>query len=202
MSEPEDEDTREAKYAAAFAKYLDAVERESRSAIAMLYGDLPPWFPEPALNLVRQSIASLRNAGQSDERIRDIVARERDCTLEVPGSARDPDDFYKSANYLAHVQWALELDPRRALTELAGQDAAVGWRLRQQRRRFSATGNETKKARKNQREQQWLTIGRPLRANFPKETDSWLAKQISKESGDKASTIRAALARLGLTRRK
>jgi hypothetical protein len=149
---------------------------------------------------VRQAIASLRAAGQSDERICEIVVLERDCQLEIP-AVQDPINFYDSVNYLAHVQWALSQEKTKAIKELAGKSAAIGEIVRAQRREFSALGNPTKKKNAAAKERTWRDIGTPLRLNHPEASNLWLAKQIAAKSGGKCSTIRAALAKLGLQKK-
>lgn len=123
-------------FANALARYLEVEENEYRSAIAMLYGRLPDWLPEPVLPQIHGAISSLRKAEQSDEQICEIVSLARDSRLEaVPGTARDAVDFFKSAYDLAHVQWALSLHKADALKELAGSRAAQDYRR-------SKSGNE------------------------------------------------------------
>jgi len=178
---------------AAVERFLDAGARETEAVIAKLYGPLPSWFPQPALLHVRQAIDSLRDAEQSDEQILEVVKQERAGTLQVPGTARDSVGFYRSANYLAHVQWALEQSPERALTELAGADAAWAWQARRRQREFSRKGNEAKQEQADEHVQNWLAIGLLLRKQHPNASDRWLADRIAVRSGDKASTIRAAL---------
>lgn len=186
----------------AMDRYLDAVHVAYATTIAKLFeGGLPDWVPEPAVTRVRQAIASLQAADQSDARICEIVALERDCRLEIP-DVRDPINFYDSVNYLAHVQWALGEGKAKALKELGGQSAAIGDAVRDQRRQYSARGNATKKEKAAKNAQTWLDIGAPLRGSHPGASNTWLARQIANRSGDKESTIRAALAELGLQKKK
>lgn len=98
-------------------------------AIAEVYRKLSAWLPEPVTSRIEQCISALRDTGQSSERIAEIVRQARiPDGLEVPGTAIDRVDFIKSANYLAHVQWALEHDKSQALEHLAGKQAARNYR--------------------------------------------------------------------------
>jgi len=123
-------------------RHLDAITDFESRVIAKLYGKLPAWLPEPILPQIRQAIASLRNAQQSPERIAEIVERARAEQLEdAPGTALDVTDFFKSAHYLAHVQWALSLDKADAIKALAGRVAAKNY-LRSKRGNEALYGTE------------------------------------------------------------
>jgi hypothetical protein len=114
----------ERKAIAAAERYLAGLSSAYEATIAKLYGGkLPDWVPEPAVARVRQAISSLRAAKQTDERIFEVVRLERDGLLQIP-AVLDPLNFYDSANYLAHVQWALSLSKADAIRELGGRRAA------------------------------------------------------------------------------
>jgi len=82
------------------------------------------------------------------------------------------------------------------------RSAELGARVRTQRRKYSKRGNDSKKREAERKAQRWLEIGQALRAKNPEKSDSWLAAQIAAKTGDKKSTIRAAIPRLDLGRRK
>ena len=201
IAEPDDDEPSPQDIAAA-ERILETEEAFCAAAIARLYGPLPEWLPTPVLPQIRQALAAQRNAGQSPERISETISVARRGRYDVPGSVLDSVDFIKSANYLAHVQWALEQGKARALTELSGRAAAIGQRTVEQRRTYSRKGNEAKRERASQREHEWLAIGRPLRSRLPNMTDNQLAQQIASKTGSKPSTIRAALKKLGLAKKK
>lgn len=114
-------------------RYFQAIGLADSRAIGMLFGDLPNWLPEPIQPRIRRAISSLRAAGQSDERICELVALARDARLEtVPGAVKDVYDFFNSVNELAHVQWALSLEKASALRELAGSRAAKDYQRSKQ----------------------------------------------------------------------
>ena len=190
------------KQAEAFARIEAAQARADSEAIAKLYGRLPEWLPEPSWLHIEQALAALRNAEQSVERIAEIVAQARRHRITVPGTAADVADFIKSANYLAHVQWALSLGEGRAMRELGGSSAALGHRVNAQRRALPEQGNKAKKKAALAREQKWKAVGGPLRAKHPDKSDYWLAEMIARETGDNKSTIRVAIPRLSLAKKK
>src|ERR1700730_9398294 len=190
------------KRAAPFSSYLKAERALADGAIARLYGKLPSWLPEPAMLRIQQALSTLWNAGQSNERIVELVAQAHNDTLVIPGTALDVHDFIKSANYLAHVKWALSHDKLRAIKELAGRDAELGQRIRTHRRTYSHLGNAAKKQTATKKAQNWLAIGKPLRDRHPTKSNSWLAGEIARNCGDKVSSIRAAVSRLGLQKKR
>jgi hypothetical protein len=166
------------------------------AAIVALYGELPEWFPAPVFERIRRAIDSLGNAHQSIELIvQRVAALLDDKDMEIPGTARDVDDFIKSVNELAHVKWALSRGKEKALHELAGRDAALGEKTRAQRRTYSELGNANKKKQAEEKKAAWLAIGTPLRARHPNKSDAWLAREIARnpEARASASTIRQAL---------
>lgn len=107
-----------------FERYLTAERDMEDAAIDALYNRLPDWLPEPVLPLIRRGLAALINAGQSTERICEVVAQARADSLVIPGTVLDVTAFIDSAYYLAHVQWALGLDKAAALEVLGGRRAA------------------------------------------------------------------------------
>ncbi len=188
---------------------LDRIFRAQKvfedSAIADLFGELPKWFPEPVLPRIRQAIDSLRKADQSKKRIVQLVASHRDDKdMQIPGTVHDVDDFIKSVNYLAHVQWALSSGKAKALLELAGRDAVLGERTRAQRREYSKRSNQGKKKLAAEKREAWLAIGKPLRARSPGKSNTWLAGEICRnpKADASVSTIRQALPSLGLQKKK
>jgi hypothetical protein len=171
--------------------------------IATLYGPLPDWLPESVPPFLGRAIASLRHAKQSVEAIAKLVAKERRCALEtVPGTVLDVTNFFESVNYLAHVQWALSLGKPRAIQELAGSDAVIGNRSRMHQRTLPKLGNAAKKKQALEKRRKWKAIGTALRSKHPEKPNTWLAKQIARESGGKESSIRSAIPSLGLEKKK
>lgn len=80
--------------------------------------------------------------------------------------------------------------------------AQLGSRVRTQRRRYSRLGNDEKRRAAEEKAARWREIGKPLRTKNPGKSNSWLAEQIATKSpGDKVSTIRAALPKLGLSKK-
>jgi hypothetical protein len=149
-------------------RVFEAMEAAKAEAIARLYGTLADQLPKPVLRLIRQALDSLRNAGQSTERIVAIVEAARRDKYDVPGSARDADDFIKSADYLGHVQWALEQGKERALEELAGERAARDYRR-------SKDGREAQYAARVQE----LPDGHPLKGVTIEERDQHIRKEAA-----------------------
>jgi hypothetical protein len=190
------------KQADPFLQIEEAQARADSDAIAKLYGRLPEWLPEPVHLQMTQALASLRNAGQSVAQIARTIAQARRNRIKAPGTAVDAVDFIKSANLLAHVQWALSLGEGRAIQELGGSIAALGNRVQRDRRALPKQGNAAKKQAALARESKWTAIGGPLRGNHPYKSDTWLAEMIARRTGDNKSTIRAAIPRLGLTKKK
>jgi hypothetical protein len=187
---------------AAFSKVLARRTALEAEGIAKLYGKLPGWLPQPVMARIREALCTLHNAGQvHPTRIGRLVARVRRDELIIPGSAVDSVDFIKSVSYLAHVQWALSLSQSDAIRELAGADAELGVRTRQQRRAFSAKGNAVRTDEATATRRAWQTVGSELRRAHPDKSDLWLAKQISQKTGDAVGSIRAALGELGLKKK-
>jgi hypothetical protein len=202
MTEQPD-DSLSAEQAKALDRYLDAEAAQFAAAINRLFGQLPNWLPEPTLPIIRRCIANLRAAEQSDERIVELVALARNHALEdIPGTALDATSFFQNVHDLAHVQEALTRDKATAIKELGGSDAELGNRLRIQRGTFSSRGNASKRKTADEKAQKWLKIGAPIRNDHPSNSNTWLAKQIANKSGDKESTIRAAIPALGLQKKK
>jgi hypothetical protein len=77
--------------------------------------------------------------------------------------------------------------------------AELGSKIRSQRRQYSKQGNAAKKKRAAEKHATWIEIGKILREQHPAKSDKWLAAEIARKTGDKAATIRAALADLGLS---
>jgi hypothetical protein len=96
-----------------------------------------------------------------------------------------------------HVFKQLILNGGREI--LLQRRAELGSRIRSQRRRYSQQGNDAKKKHAAEKRGGWLTIGKSLREQHPTKSDKWPAVEIAKKTGDKAATIRAALADLGLS---
>lgn len=202
MEPKEPDDEPDEQQLAAVQRLLEREAAADVQAIVQLYGALPAWVPKPVTDRIGHSLAILRNAKQVPDRITEIVAAHRRQAdgYDVPGTALDATAFITAIDYLAHVQWALEQGQERALMEMAGSDSAFGRHIQQQRQLQSLAMNEDKKVQARAKEQNWLAIGRPLRTARPVASDRWLAEQIAKRSSDPASTIRAALPRLGLSR--
>jgi hypothetical protein len=81
--------------------------------------------------------------------------------------------------------------------------AKLGTRIRKQRREYSKKGNEKRAADAERKRQEWLKIGKPLRAKHPDKSNSWLAAEIAKKfPGTKKSSIRVAIPSLGLSRQQ
>lgn len=174
-------------------------------AIVRLYGALPSWLPEPWVADIQLTLASLHLDGLSTDRIVELVAQARKPSPLIPPGGKFPDreaPYMQSIRRLARLQRALELGPERGLLELAGSDAVIGRRIREQRRAFTAKGNAGKRVEADRRKQKWLAIGRPLRERNPGASDSWLAREIAKRSNHSVRTIRGSLRELGLARRK
>lgn len=201
MSAEQDDEPSEAEIDA-FECVLEAENTFDADAIGRLYRDLPVWVPAPVRATIHQALGILRNAGQSPGDIVKLVESESADSYQIPGAAQDPIAFILAVNTLAHVKWALSLGPEKALKELAGDDAAVGHRLREQRAAFSAAGTEQKKVAAAQKRRRWLEIGKPLRSAHPGASDRQLATWISRRCSDRAETIRAALKGLGLAKLK
>jgi predicted DsbA family dithiol-disulfide isomerase len=123
-----DDEEPDPRQVAAFERVLDMDAIADAKAIAQLFGVLPDWLPEPIRPLLEQALVTLRNAGQSPERIAELVAQGGRDELEIPATARDVTAFTQAAYYLARVQWALGLEKADALKELGGNNAAKDYR--------------------------------------------------------------------------
>lgn len=201
MSTKQDDEPSETEIAA-FECVLEAENAFDADAVGRLYRDLPAWVPAPVRATIHQALATLRNGGQSPAGIVKLVESESADSYPIPGAAQDPIAFILAVNTLAHVKWALSLGSKKALKELAGDDAAAGHRMREQRGAFSAAGTEQKKVAAAQKRRRWLEIGKPLRSAHPRTSDRQLATWISRQCDDRAETIRAALKDLGLAKLK
>jgi hypothetical protein len=82
--------------------------------------------------------------------------------------------------------------------QVRDQAAAFGLKIRAQRREYSRKGNANKILDASARREKWRAAGTPIRAKNPGESDSWLARQIARLTGDNANSIRAAIPSLGL----
>lgn len=188
-----------------FAGYEFAESAADAKAISYLYGKLPEWLrrDEPMYAGIEQDVGTLRNADQSPKRIAAVVAQAGRGKLKtIPASVHDVTAFLQAAHRLARVQQALRLGKARALEELGGKDAALGDRVRTQRRTFFASGNASKKKTAEINRAKWRSMGQSLRLKRPGASDSWLAREIASKCGDKESTIRAAIPALGLKKKK
>jgi hypothetical protein len=115
----------------AFQNYADAEDRADVEAIAKLFGPLPVWVPELKRLEIAQDLAVLRGAKLSIDEISNLVKQARaGRTLLIPGTAIEVGDinFIRSANGLAHIQWALSLPEARAMEEVLGKRGAQDYR--------------------------------------------------------------------------
>lgn len=80
--------------------------------------------------------------------------------------------------------------------------AKLGARIRKRSREAAKRLNNSKSKDKADREHRWRESGEPIRAKHPGRSNSWLAEQIAKKTGDKMQTIRKAIPRLGLGPKK
>jgi hypothetical protein len=177
-----------------FEHYLDTEAAADAEAITRLYGPLPEWFPDPAYLHIKQALAALRNALEqfSSARFVKIVRQARCGKLVVPGSALDVGDFIKSANYLAHVQWALSLGKVRALEELGGSLAAKTYRdLRRGKDEQDAAG---KLARKR-RDAELRKRASQLREQNPRLTTNAIAEHLAPDAKLSTKQVRRILGR-------
>lgn len=175
---------------------LNSNERVYLHVIKRLYGDLPDWLSGlPAAERIREALSVLRGARQSSKQMAATVLGARSIGRR-PVISGPPELL--AAVYLARVQWALGLPKARAIEELVGSDAALGNRVRDQRRTFSSRANASKKEAAAEKARRWQQIGAPLRTRYPGRSNSWLAMEIARKSGDKVSSIRVALPALGL----
>lgn len=176
--------------ATALARYLKAEEEAYGDAIAALYGQLPAWLPEPVRPQILRALASLRECGQSDERISEIVSLARDARLEaVPGTVRDVSDFLKSAYDLAHIQRALSLDKADAIKELAGSRAAQDYQR-------SKRGNEVlhgTEAERQSRNRDICSQAAALRKRNQNLSANDIAKQLAPAAGLSARHVKRIL---------
>ena len=68
-------------------RVFEAMEAAKAEAIARLYGTLADRLPKPVLGLIRQALDSLRNAGQSTDRITPVAI----CITLAAWTRRQPD---------------------------------------------------------------------------------------------------------------
>ena len=112
----------------AFDDYLKANESADYESIAAVFGQLPPYIDANTHHRILAAIASFRAADQSPQSIAALVEQSSQSKLTIPGTVIDVADFIKSANYLAHVRWAISLGKARAIQELEGDRAARPYR--------------------------------------------------------------------------
>lgn len=118
---------------------LEREDEKIESALLLLYGQLPQWFPSPRLEQARRIISQLTNDGFTTQQIAKFANDELVDELIVPGIVRDSRAFIHLINELAHIKYALSLPENECLRLLSGEQAAKG-------RKFSLGG--TTKAKK------------------------------------------------------
>jgi hypothetical protein len=125
---------------------------------------------------ISQALAGLRNAQQTPARIAHIATEAQAGRIEVPSSALDVADYIKSANYLAHVRWALSLGKARALEELGGSIAAKTYR---DLRRGKDEQDAATALDRQQRNRRIRAESDRLRAQNPRLTQHAIAKRVA-----------------------
>ena len=140
------------------------------------------YAPEPVRTHIAQAIESLRNAGQGD-RIVKAVSQCRHNRLIVPGTVIDTIDFIKSANYLAHVQWALGFEKEKAIELLAGNVAARSASL-------SKSGNDQKRRDRQRRNTEIRRLASSLKAHNSTISVNSIAKSLEKQFMSSAEEFR------------
>ena len=105
-------------------------------------------------------------------------------------------DFARAGKLIK--EYVLSLGQREVLE----RRAKLGTRIRKRSREAAKRLNDSKSKAKADKEHRWREIGEPIRAKHPWKSNSWLAEQIAKKTGDKMQTVRKAIPRLGLGPRK
>jgi hypothetical protein len=102
-------------------------ERELQEhALALIYGELPSWFPAPRREHAERIIVQLLNNSFSPEEIAGYVENEFTGKRFVPGTVKDSSAFLHAVNELAHIKYALSTSKEECLELLAGGQAVKG----------------------------------------------------------------------------
>lgn len=125
--------TSEERVIAKFEAFLDREEREVEEALAGLYGDLPPWFPEVVREQVRTIVGEMLAEGITATFMLSEIRRDLNSEPLVPGVVREPVSFSRDIYKLKKVAFALKLEKDKALKELVGKVTATGIKFTQGR---------------------------------------------------------------------
>lgn len=185
---PDDEPT--AQEVEAVLRWLDALADAQAELVRLLYGVLPAWTPEPVQARLTETGEGLLQQGLTPAQIVDLVARfarrgEPEDDFCIPGIVHDTRAFLQAVGFLAHLRHAFSLGEQAGLALLAGEDAAVGRRRRQQQRAFREAGVQL--AREN---------AAPLHARLRRMARQWWQQDPALSVSEVAQRIRQRLVEL------
>lgn len=96
-------------------------------ALSALYGQIPHWVPQPAVDRARRIVRGLINCGFDAANICARVAEAiegRDVL--APGIVRDAGAYFRDVHELAHLKYAISRGKADGLLIVAGKQAAHG----------------------------------------------------------------------------
>lgn len=121
----------------ALIAFDERVDNAIAAAIRLLYDRPPSWIPDPNIERARRIIRKFLNDGFSPEDISNRVDEAKRDELIFPGIVTDPSAFAHDVYELAHLGYAIDQGKQIGLQILAGDQAAIGQKFKDGRKRGS-----------------------------------------------------------------
>lgn len=179
-----------------FKNLLDAAEAWLSDSIDSIVGPLPDWTPEPTILRLKQIIKKHLFDEIPAELLRQFAMETSLENVFVPGTIQDSIGFLQDMNFLSHVRWAIGLDKNQGLLSLAGDDAVLGSKRREQMISFGRKRGSDQKAARESEWKRWREEAERLKDANPalrgKGKKSILAQKIKDnlKLSDTTQTIR------------